>query len=77
MVRLEAKVIPVFRTDENGTVVASSNGSNIRFNVSPASHNGTTGPIPSATLNNISSKTTSKAFPTTTATSSSTRKTIC
>jgi len=40
MSRLKAKGIPVYRTDENGTVVATSNGSNVSFNVSPGSYKG-------------------------------------
>ncbi|WP_396020619.1 MULTISPECIES: ComEC/Rec2 family competence protein [unclassified Clostridium] len=33
MNRLKAKNIPVYRTDEDGTVVATSNGTNVSFNV--------------------------------------------
>ncbi|WP_195430850.1 cell wall-binding repeat-containing protein [Clostridium sp. D46t1_190503_E9] len=41
MDRLKAKNIKVYRTDESGTIIATSNGSNITFNVSPGSYNGT------------------------------------
>ncbi|MCA1073334.1 MBL fold metallo-hydrolase [Clostridium bowmanii] len=40
MDRLKAKNIEVYRTDENGTVIATSNGEDISFNVKPASYNG-------------------------------------
>ena len=40
MNRLKAKGIPVYRTDENGTVVATSNGTNVSFNVNPGSYKG-------------------------------------
>lgn len=45
MDKLEAKGIPVYRTDENGTIVATSDGTNITFNTEPgsyASRNGST-----------------------------------
>ncbi len=42
MNRLKAKSIPVYRTDENGTVVATSNGTNVSFNVNPGSYKGIT-----------------------------------
>lgn len=40
MSRLKDKNIPVFRTDENGTVVATSNGTAVSFNVNPGSYKG-------------------------------------
>lgn len=40
MDRLKAKGVTVYRTDENGTIVATSNGSNITFNTNPGSYNG-------------------------------------
>lgn len=40
MDRLKSKNIPVYRTDENGTVVATSDGTNVSFNVSPGSYKG-------------------------------------
>lgn len=40
MSRLKAKNIPVYRTDENGTVVATSNGKEVSFSVNPGSYNG-------------------------------------
>ncbi|HEY5556309.1 ComEC/Rec2 family competence protein [Acetobacterium sp.] len=40
MNRLQARGIPVYRTDENGTVVATSNGTDVTFNTSPGSYNG-------------------------------------
>lgn len=42
MDRLQSKNIKVYRTDESGTIIATSNGNNITFNVSPGSYNGTT-----------------------------------
>ncbi|MDU5106941.1 cell wall-binding repeat-containing protein [Clostridium sp.] len=42
MDRLQSKNINVYRTDESGTIIATSNGSNITFNVSPGSYNGNT-----------------------------------
>ncbi|MCB2293649.1 MBL fold metallo-hydrolase [Clostridium algoriphilum] len=43
MERLQAKGIKVYRTDESGTIVATSNGNDITFNVKPGSYsyNGT------------------------------------
>ncbi|RXI44231.1 hypothetical protein DP145_11115 [Clostridium tetani] len=38
--RLKAKNIKVYRTDENGTIVATSDGTSIRFNKSPGSYKG-------------------------------------
>jgi competence protein ComEC len=40
MDRLKNKNIVVYRTDENGTVIATSNGKDITFNVKPASYAG-------------------------------------
>jgi len=40
MDRLQTRGIPVYRTDENGTVVATSNGTDVTFNTSPGSYNG-------------------------------------
>ena len=40
MNRLKTKNIPVYRTDENGTVVATSDGSKVSFNVNPGSYKG-------------------------------------
>jgi competence protein ComEC len=40
MDRLKAKNIPVYRTDENGTIVATSNGSSVTFSTSPGSYSG-------------------------------------
>jgi competence protein ComEC len=40
MNRLNAKSIPVYRTDESGTVVATSDGSNVSFNVNAGSYKG-------------------------------------
>jgi len=39
MNRLKARNIPVYRTDENGTIVATSDGDNITFSVGPGSYN--------------------------------------
>ena len=38
MDRLQAKSVAVYRTDENGTIVATSDGNNITFNVKPGSY---------------------------------------
>ena len=43
MDRLQSKNINIYRTDESGTIIATSNGNNITFNVSPGSYNGNTG----------------------------------
>jgi competence protein ComEC len=51
MSRLEAKNIPVYRTDENGTVVATSNGTNVSFNVTPGSYNAAESTSVSSTSN--------------------------
>lgn len=40
MDRLKEKGIQVFRTDENGTIVVTSNGKEITFNTSPGSYTG-------------------------------------
>ncbi|MCB2291014.1 MBL fold metallo-hydrolase [Clostridium sp. CS001] len=40
MDRLKNKNITLYRTDENGTIVATSNGKDISFNVKPASYAG-------------------------------------
>ncbi len=40
MNRLKAKGIPVYRTDENGTIVATSNGNEVSFSTKPGSYNG-------------------------------------
>jgi Predicted hydrolase (metallo-beta-lactamase superfamily) len=42
MDRLKAKGITVYRTDEGGTIVATSNGKDITFNVKPGSYKGIT-----------------------------------
>lgn len=60
MNRLKAKSIPVYRTDENGTVVATSNGTNVSFNVNPGSY---TGIISSSTSNSSSSSNTATSKP--------------
>ena len=60
MNRLKAKNIPVYRTDENGTVVATSNGSNVSFNVNPGSYKGI---ISSSTSSSSSSSNTSTSKP--------------
>lgn len=40
MNRLQARGIPAYRTDENGTIVATSNGNDVTFNTDPGSYNG-------------------------------------
>lgn len=42
MDRLKSANIQVFRTDENGTIIATSDGKTINFNVQPGSYNGVT-----------------------------------
>lgn len=61
MNRLKTKNIPVYRTDENGTVVTTSNGTNVSFNVNPGSYNGATSTSSSSSSSNTS---TSKAVST-------------
>lgn len=40
MDKLKARSIPVYRTDESGTIVAITDGSDITFNVTPGSYEG-------------------------------------
>ena len=40
MDKLKNKNIAVYRTDENGTIIATSNGKDVSFNVKPGSYNG-------------------------------------
>jgi competence protein ComEC len=40
MDRLKAKSVKVYRTDESGTIVATSNGTDVSFNVTPGSYSG-------------------------------------
>lgn len=40
MDRLKAKGVTVYRTDENGTIIATSDGTNISFNTQPGSYSG-------------------------------------
>lgn len=42
MDRLQSKNIKVYRTDESGTIIATSNGNDITFNASPGSYTGNT-----------------------------------
>jgi competence protein ComEC len=60
MGRLKANNVPVCRTDENGTVVATSNGNNISYNVNPGSYKGI---ISSTTSSSSSSSNTSTNKP--------------
>jgi competence protein ComEC len=39
MEKLEAKGIKIYRTDENGTIVVTSDGKSIKFNTKPGSYN--------------------------------------
>jgi competence protein ComEC len=73
MNRLKAKNIPVYRTDENGTIVATSDGNSISFSTKPGSYNGITSNSTSSntsssnntsTNNTSSSQTTPKSVPT-------------
>jgi competence protein ComEC len=52
MNRLKAKGVTTYRTDESGTVVATSNGNNITFSTNPGSYNGVSS---SASSNNTGS----------------------
>lgn len=38
--RLKGKSIPVYRTDESGTIVATSNGTSVTFSAKPGTYNG-------------------------------------
>lgn len=40
MKRLKSRMIKVYRTDENGTIIATSDGEKIKFNVKPGSYKG-------------------------------------
>ena len=42
MDRLKNKGIKVYRTDEQGTIIATSNGAEVKFNVKPGSYKGLT-----------------------------------
>ncbi|WP_443654555.1 ComEC/Rec2 family competence protein [Clostridium tagluense] len=49
MDRLKNKNIAVYRTDENGTVIATSNGKDITFNVKPGTYSGAKGKVATKT----------------------------
>ncbi|MFL0267971.1 ComEC/Rec2 family competence protein [Candidatus Clostridium radicumherbarum] len=53
--RLKNKGVVVYRTDENGTVVATSDGKNVSFNTQPGSYNGITSSSTSNSSNNQTS----------------------
>ena len=61
MDKLKSKNIQVYRTDENGTIVATSDGNNITFNTQPGSYtsrgNGNTSSSVGNSYSNSSSKT--------------------
>lgn len=59
MNRLKAKNIPVYRTDEKGTIVATSNGSEVKFSTNPGSYNGAASS--SSSSNSKGNSTTTKA----------------
>jgi len=63
MNRLKAKNIPVYRTDESGTIVATSDGKEVVFNTKPGSYNGL---IASSASSNGTSQTEQKPAPATT-----------
>lgn len=42
MNRLKDKKVEIYRTDENGTIIATSDGNSIKFNVEPGSYKGLT-----------------------------------
>jgi len=76
MDRLKAKNIPVYRTDECGTIIATSNGKNITFNVKPGSYS-YRGTRPATSKSNTSSNNVGNKLPTKTNTSSnSNNKTV-
>ena len=61
MNRLKARNIPVYRTDENGTIVATSDGDNITFSVGPGSYNfASSSSKSSSSSNSQTNKTTSE-----------------
>ncbi|CDG37214.1 hypothetical protein CTHBC1_2631 [Acetivibrio thermocellus BC1] len=77
MDKLKAKGIPVYRTDENGTIVATSDGSNITFNTQPGSYTSresgsTSSSSVGTTSSNSSSKTTTSGSEKTSSESSTT-----
>lgn len=77
MDKLEAKGIPVYRTDENGTIVATSDGNNITFNTQPGSYTSrgsgsTSSNNGGTTSSNSSSKTTTSGSEKTSSESSTT-----
>lgn len=53
--RLKNKGVAVYRTDENGTVVATSDGKDVSFNTQPGSYNGITSSSTSSSSNNQTS----------------------
>lgn len=55
MDRLKAKNIEVYRTDESGTVVATSNGKTVTFNTKPGSYTGIAGSSGGSSTGNSSS----------------------
>ena len=55
MERLKSSGINVYRTDESGTIICTSNGNNISFNTNAGSYNS-----PASTSNNNSSSSSSK-----------------
>ncbi|WP_258881048.1 ComEC/Rec2 family competence protein [Clostridium tagluense] len=69
MDKLKNKNIVVYRTDENGTIIATSNGKDINFNVKPASYTGVTEKVAvktttkSANMNSVKSASTKVAAP--------------
>jgi competence protein ComEC len=70
MDRLKAKSIPVYRTDENGTIVATSDGNNVTFSTQPGSYSG----VVSELLNSNNSTPTPTPIPTPTPTPSTDEK---
>lgn len=57
MNRLKAKNIPVYRTDENGTIVATSDGKQVKFSTNPGSYKGIASNSSSNTKNSTSTRT--------------------
>jgi len=67
MDRLKASGIQVYRTDENGTIIATSNGKDITFNTALGSYNGiASGGSTSSNVSSVSASSSSSSASTTT-----------
>jgi len=76
MNRLKAKNIPVYRTDECGTIIATSNGMNITFNVKPGSYSYSGSGLTTSKTNISSNKVVNKIATKTNNTSNANNKTV-